>query len=173
MANTHKLITATILDSNQSSVSFNSIPSTYKDLLIKISAKSTATANITTTLNISLINGSGSGLSQTYYSGTGTTVSSGRQSPQINLAGSNAGMTANTFSHAEIYIPSYADTSITKQFGIIAATENNSTTNANYYVERDANLWNNTAAITDITFVPQAGSFAANSSFYLYGISNT
>jgi hypothetical protein len=75
--------------------------------------------------------------------------------------------TANSFGNGEIYIPNYTS-SVAKSVSLNGSTEQNNTTSYNSVV---AGLWNNTAAITSITFATQtAGNFVIGSMFSLYKI---
>ena len=78
--------------------------------------------------------------------------------------------TSDTFSNDEIYIPSYA-VAQNKIISVFNVLENNSTTN--YWINADAGLLSNTAAITSITITASGSSFVSGSSFYLYGIKNS
>ena len=75
--------------------------------------------------------------------------------------------TANTFSNAELYIPSYT-ASQNKPASFFGAQEDNSTT-ANIFLL--ANLAQITATISSIGMVlNSSANFVSGSSFYLYGI---
>ena len=73
--------------------------------------------------------------------------------------------TANTFTNNQIYIPNYAG-STNKSVSIESVVENNSSDNMMNIL---AGLWSNTAAITTITFLPDA-NWVAGSTISLYGI---
>jgi hypothetical protein len=55
--------------------------------------------------------------------------------------------------------------------GHFGAGESNSTTIP--YITATAGLLSQTAAITSLTITPAGGNFVSDSSFHLYGISNT
>ena len=76
--------------------------------------------------------------------------------------------TASVFGNAEIYIPNYAG-STAKSLSGDSVTENNATT---AYTNLAAGLYTGTSAITSLTLIPDANSFAQYSSFYLYGVKN-
>jgi hypothetical protein len=173
MASTYQLITSTTLGASATSVTLSSIPSTYTDLVVRISARSDRT---TVNNGIRLIFNSSSAASYSYTNlvGTGTTASSGSTSAQtLALIGATTGTsaTANTFSNHEIYIPSYT-VAQNKPYSSFAVTENNATAAE---VAAYAELWSNTSAINSITFTPAGTSinFITGSSFYLYGVKNS
>ena len=172
---TFTLIEAKTLASAVNSITFTSIPQTYTDLKVLVCARSAQTG--TTRENI--IIGFNSQLSDTgftwigmygYISGTGTNKSPAAYRIIGDIPA--AAVTANVFSNAEIYIPSY--TSVTPHTFIGESV-----------VEIDGNdgflsfggvLWNaGSEAITSLTLFCGAGSqnFVVNSTFYLYGIKNS
>jgi hypothetical protein len=167
MANTYKLIEAKTLGSTAASVTFSSIPGTYTDLLVKISARGTQSA-INQSYQMTFNGSSTTGLSMKRLYGTGAAASSDSTS-NIEANGSTA--TSNTFSNEEIYIPNYLSSNA-KSFSIDGVVENNATT---AYQLLYAGLWNPStqAAITSIVFTGLTGSFVADSTFYLYGIKNS
>lgn len=174
MATTYTLISSNVLTGSAASVTFSSIPSTYTDLVLQISARSDSTNNFDN-INIQF-NGVTTGIySMTRLYGTGASALSDRLSnntDNIYPAGyqSDAGATANTFGSTEIYIPNYT-VAQNKSFGSFGASENNATGNR---MGPTAMLFRSTAAITTITLTKTLGTnFVTNSSFYLYGIKNS
>ena len=178
MANTFELIYATTLSGSQASISFTVIPSTYTDLCIKFSARSTSsTGNYdpliyrfntsATGYNVKDIGGAGSGSGT---SGSNTTMTSAAATWTAGRATDygidNGAMTASTFTNGEFYIPNYAGSS-QKSFSLDYVNENNA---ALAHSELVAGLWTGTAAITQIDLALYYGSFSQYSSFYLYGV---
>ena len=170
MANTYTLISSNVLSSSAASVTFSSIPSTYTDLVIRVTARSTL-ASISDDLSIRL-NGGTSGYSRTILLGNGSTAGSLRSSNaaaavaygQIN--GANA--TANSFGTAEVYIPNYTST-VSKPFSSYGVGETNAT---QAFMSVAALLSNLTSAVTSIDLFSSI-DFVSGSSFYLYGIKNS
>ena len=172
MATTYTLISSNVLSSSAASVTFSSIPSTYTDLVLKVSARGDA-AGGSNEINL-LINGStASTYSNTNLFGDGSgTAGSNRESNSARIQmfvtdGSTA--TANTFSSHEVYVPNYAG-SANKVVSSFNAQEN--ATGASTYISATASLRSNTDAVTSLTVVPQS-NFVSGSSFYLYGIKNS
>lgn len=167
MAGTYKLISSTTLTGTQATVTFSSIPATYTDLVVRVSARTdfaTLGATIYTTFN----SDAGTNYSFTTLFGTGSSAGSGSavDNTYISLLGEGTSATSNTFSNAELYIPSYR-VAQNKPMGTFQVYENNATENR---IQAYANLWRNTAAITSISMTPSSGNFVTGSSFYLYGI---
>lgn len=170
MANTYTLISSNVLGSSAASVTFTSIPSTYTDLVLRVSARADAGLNLRG-MNITFNSDTATNYSATWLVGDGAAATSSRESSVTSLkrgvdANGNSS-TANTFSSVEIYIPSYT-VSINKPISSFSTTENNSTT---AYATASANLWRNSATISSIQIsVVTSGNFVSGSSFYLYGI---
>jgi hypothetical protein len=168
MPNTFELIaSSTVGSGGAASIDFSSIPSTYTDLCIKLSARGTGTGTARSVL-ISY-NGSTASFSSRFLEGSGSSAASYTSPAQFigNITG--AGATASTFSSSDIYIPNYAG-STNKSASSDAATENNATT---AFADLTASLWSSTAAITQVTLTPEAGTtFAQYSTAYLYGVKN-
>ena len=168
MANTYtKIASATVGAGGASNFTFSSIPSTYTDLVFKLSAR-TATGGVDNFL-ISF-NGSSANFSYRELTGSGTGVaSSSNVGGGVGLVNGST-MTASIFSNNDIYIPNYAG-STNKPFAADAVTENNLTVS---YLQLWANLWSNTAAITQISLTCAGGAnFAQYSTATLYGIKNS
>ena len=169
MASTYTLISSQVLGSAAASVTFSSIPSTYKDLVLRVSARDDSTFE-NQVLDIKF-NGTTTGYSYTYVGNSGGTAVSGGVSGSSlwrNYNINGGGATANAFGSSEIYIPSYT-ASQNKPMSSFSVVESNDTT-ANMGAE--AGLWRNTAAITSIAIYASNGAYnwVTNSSFYLYGI---
>lgn len=169
MANTYNLISKSILTSGQSSVSFTNLgsySSTYTDLKVVASIRSDNNVDY---LSMQF-NGSGSSFSQVNLEGYGTGIDSRFRSDAVFSAGIVASTdTSDVFSYFEVYVPNFSSSNA-KGFIIEANTENNGQVARQYPAN---GLWNNTAAITSITFNHPNSNFATNSAFYLYGISKS
>ena len=169
MANTMTLIqSVTVPSGGSSSIDFTSIPSTYTDLCLKLS---TRTSSGSTIYEYSYIKFNNTTYVATvkYIQGDGSTVSSsGESTGYLGIADGNTA-TANTFGNQEIYIPNYAGSS-NKSFSVDGTMETNGTTSYMHFV---AGLWSSTAAINQITIRPSTSfSYAQYSTAYLYGVKN-
>jgi hypothetical protein len=175
MASTYTLISSQVLTSSASSVTFSSIPATYTDLVLRVSAR-TDQASSSSYARVT-INGTSSGYSETTLDSSGGTIYSNKFNTYgyfgpgntVYLPGSSN--TANTFGSTEFYIPSYT-VAQNKPISWFSTTENNATS---IYGAAEAGLWSNTAAITSISLLSTNGTtnFITGSSFYLYGIKNS
>lgn len=172
MANTMKLISAvTVSSGGTTDITFNSIPSTYTDLVLQLSMRNSRGASLVQE-GLITFNGSTTGYSERIARGDGsTTISTSGSGANFYLNGFPAGgVTSSVFGSASLYIPNYAGSS-NKSISAEFVTENNAT---NAYLYMNSMLWNNTSAITSINIA--AGStytWLQHSTAYLYGIKNS
>jgi hypothetical protein len=164
---TYELIqAATVGSGGAASITFmntGNIPSTFTDLVIKISARNTSSGDI---FYIAL-NGSSSSFTSKYMYWENTTVNTGTLA-QYGGRMNTSSTTSSTFASTDIYIPNYAG-STNKSYSSDSVSENNSAAAPGSLI---AGLWSNTAAITSITLTPNSGNFAQYSTAYLYGVKN-
>jgi hypothetical protein len=165
MANTYVKIATVSVTSAQAAIEFASIPSTYTDLILKLSGRTSESYNYASyTINL---NGSATGFTGKDVYGIGTNPgSANRTVTYYNLNG--APSTANTFANIEMYFPNYAG-STNKSFSMDAVSEENGSLNNASLI---AGLWSNTAAINQITLTG-TNNFVQYSSATLYGISKS
>lgn len=171
MADTYSLISSvTVGSGGASSIDFTSIPQTYTDLVLKLSARS----NRGLVYDSALINpnNSTSNLTDRYLiSYSGSSVASGTDSTGLLTFGVDGNSaTSSTFGNAEVYFPNYTSANY-KSWSSDGVLENNASDARNGLT---ASLWSNTAAITSLIIKPQGGtSFLQYSTAYLYGIKNS
>ena len=166
MANTYTLISSvTVGSGGAASIDFTSIPSTYTDLCLKVSLRSTSAGAEAALIEF---NGSTTGFSAMRLYGNGSTGVSDTLT-NIRAAIDTAADTSSTFSNGEFYIPNYAG-STNKSVSLDMVFENNAALAVASLV---AGLWSDTPAITSIKLSTNAGgNFVQHSTAYLYGISN-
>jgi hypothetical protein len=166
MANTFELISSYAATGSVSSISFTSIPSTYTDLVLKVSARTTHLSDDAVVIKF---NGSSSTYSMRRLDGNGSSASSDNNTTNIRGVTNDAGKTASTFGSWEIYIPNYAG-STNKSASLDAVSENNATAASAQLV---AGLWSTTSAITQIDLTSfNAANFVIYTTAYLYGVKN-
>ena len=169
MANTFTLINSYAATGSVGSISFNSIPSTYTDLLIKFSGRTDYTGASNDGVKISF-NGSTTTFTTRFLYGDGSAASS---NTSLNYTGGITGAnsaTSNTFGSGEIYIPNYAG-STNKSVSLDTVNENNATS---ALAMLSATLWSTTSAITSVTLTPSFGNnWLQYSTAYIYGIKNS
>jgi hypothetical protein len=168
MANTFtKIASVTVGSGGASTIDFTSIPNTYTNLIVKLSARNTAASGLvyysfngnTSSRTARLLYGDGSAAGSVLYDNT---------DPRAMVM-NESGYTANSFSNGEMYILNYAGSN-NKGWSSDSVQETNATTAYSYLM---AGLWSNTSAITSITFSTFTGNFAQYSTATLYGINNS
>jgi hypothetical protein len=168
MANTFKKIqTVTVGSGGASSIDFTSIPQTFTDLKIVLSARTDRAA----TQDGLLVKLNGSTTSFTYRNliGDGSAASSASGSTATALRATGATATASVFSNGEYYLPNYTSAN-NKSYSTDNVLENNATaTTLNLY----AGLWSNTSAVTSISIVSEnSANFVQYTTATLYGVAN-
>jgi hypothetical protein len=161
MANMIPISTVTVGSGGVSSIDFNSVPQTYTDLIVKVSARDT-TANGEFYLRF---NGSTTNYTDRWLYGTGSAVGA-TTNTKIDLFLASSGYTASTFGNTEIYIPNYTS-NYYKPVIADSVQENNATSS---YALLEGGLWSNTSPITSVNLIPAGGTFAQYSTATLYGI---
>ena len=168
MANTYELIASvTVGAGGASTIDFTSIPSTYTDLLCKVSLRATSNPLSAAWCDTSLTFNASTGFTERILFGNGSAASSGSGSG-ISIRTPSTASTASTFGNSEIYVPNYAG-SAQKSVSIDNVTENNAT---QVYDGIAAGLWSNTAVINQLTITASSTTFAQYSTAYLYGVKN-
>lgn len=168
------IYTQTVGADGANTVTFNNIPQTFTDLLIKCSTRSDSNDGSTSPWRGQVITFNGDSTtsiySVTFLYGQGTsaasvrdTTTSGRWGYWAN--GNNA--TANTFGNSEIYLANYAGNNF-KTWSSDVVGEHNGTNSLQLIL---AGLWRSTNAITSISLGDWgSGKVVQNSTFTLYGI---
>ena len=164
----------TVGSGGAASIDFTSIPSTYTDLVLKISARSNRTGSNYTDDLILQFNGDTATNynAKVIYGGNGSTGSFSGSGVTGTYGGYAVGTdgTANTFGNSEVYIPNYAG-STAKSLSADGVAESNSSTGV--YLDLIAGYWSGTAAINAIKIKPANGTTLLQySTAYLYGVSN-
>jgi hypothetical protein len=166
-----KIASVTVGSGGAASIDFTSIPSTYTDLVLKLSTRG-ARADVWDYIRVTFNGNTNSIYSYRYLEGSGSAASSGNNAaaapPQIIGVTSGSTATASTFGNAEIYIPNYAG-STNKSISVDSVGETNATT---IYMNLVASLFASTAAISEISLKPSstAATFLQHSTATLYGI---
>jgi len=163
----YKIATVTVGSSGSASIAFTSIPQTYTDLKLVVTARNTNPAAGSPTMYIGFNSSTSSFTNRyAYGAGSGAAVSgTGTNSVSVVNGGSN---TTSTFASTEIYITNYTSSNY-KSYNVDNVQENNATT---AYAVFYAGLWSNSAAISSIQLTGDA-DFAQYSNATLYGIKNS
>lgn len=176
MANTYILIQSTTVGvGGAASVSFNSIPQGYSDLLIKVSAKNTASLSTNGQYWLLLQLNSLSSIGTTrniwaYSTNVAADTAGSGAYTKVGWITDNRTSSLNTFSNSDIYISNYTSTTNNK---VILSNTASETNDVYGWLDMSSALMSTTAAVTSLTLYPEANNFAQYSTFYLYGIKNT
>ena len=170
MATAYEAIATVTVDSGgAANITFSSIPGTYTDLLVLLSARSEGsdgdsffTINANTGANYSYRRLTGDGSTATSDSATGSTAGYWAFIPRNSY-------TSNTFGNVSLYIPNYTSSN-NKSFSVDGVSENNSTSTISRLV---AGLWSQTSAITSLAFSTFGADLEQYSTATLYGIKNS
>jgi hypothetical protein len=167
------IATTTVGVSSQATITFSSIPSTYKHLqirgLCRLGSSSTGTNDIFIRFN----SDTASNYSRHGLFGTGSTTGTGGAASTTSAYATRAtspraGSTANAFGVFVIDILDYANTNKYKTVRGLGGADTNDT---NGVVSLASGNWRSTSAITQIDLTDELGySFVQYSSFALYGI---
>lgn len=163
MATTYTPIATQTLGSAAATVTLSSIPATYTDLVVVVSA---AVASSSGDLLMTFNTDTATNYSYTTLTGNGSTVTSSRSANRNNIPCDYNGWLATTLGNHNciISVMNYANTTTYKT----ALTRSN---NAPLGTDANVGLWRSTAAINQIVFINNAGSnFIVGSTFTLYGI---
>ena len=163
MASTYNVISTQTLTGTATTVTFSSVPSTYTDLVLVLSVKNT-TANTYPLVRFNSDTGSNYSITTLVGSAAGAVSyrASNQTSMYINYS-DPLPTAASTFATFVVNLQSYSNSTTYKT--ILSRVGNTGSA-----VEALAGLWRNTNAISTIALTCDAGSYAAGSTFTLYGI---
>lgn len=168
-------ISETILSASAASVTFGSIPQTYRHLVLKINARCDAAA--TNEQLLLQFNGDSTASYDTQYMGAnGTTVYGGESIGATSIVVGNVEGTTNTqvtdAAYTEVTVVDYARTTwrkTCKTFGSLNLSDING---GNHYTLAGSGWYRNAAAVTSVTlFAGGSANLVTGSVFSLYGMS--
>lgn len=148
------------LGSAQSTVTFSSIPSTYRDLRLVVDVLNTSSSNQT---NIQLNADTASNYSRVIMAGqaaTGATSASASGTSIVCM-----GWSAPDNATRVLLTADFLDSSATDKHKSVLLRSNHGNE-----IDAVAARWANTSAITSIKLYPDSSTFAAGSTFALYGV---
>ena len=166
--NSYESIQTALVGSGGGTISFTSIPATYKHLQIRSISRGTDAGS--SRLEMRINGDTGSNYSFHYMYGNGSSAFADGYATQSNIllnriAG--AGTLGSVFGAEIMDILDYADTNKYKTVRAITAFDENGAGE----IQVNSGSWRSTSAITSITFTAESGSnLAEYSHFALYGI---
>jgi len=165
-------ISETVTSGSQSSVTFSSIPGTYRDLLVVVTGRSTVSA-LNADVAIRFNGDTGSNYDHILQAQNNTGVAGGAAVTQtFGRMGWLVGATgpANLRSSGKITIYDYASTTFYKQWSSEEQYLRQGTTAGSVFAGSYVGDWRSTAAITSITVFPDSGNFVDGTVATLYGV---
>jgi hypothetical protein len=167
MTITYEKIATTTLGGTAADVTFSSIPATYTDLVLVMSA---AIPSGTDAFSFWQANGdTATNYSQTNLYGTGSTAGSDRIT-SISNPSFNYYSNITTTVGQNTTVATWLNYSNTTTYKTMLVRSNTATGPSFPGVSAIVGMWRNTAAITSLAFKVQGNSFATGSTFTLYGI---
>lgn len=162
---TYDLIASNVLGSAASSVTFSSIPATYRDLVVVVQAES---ASSVPSLRLRL-NGDTANMSSVYAAGDGSSASTGTAT-QID----SSPVSLNSSQPSFLAIYNVMDYSATDKHKTVLHRANQTVEpdfSSFWGTQMAASRWASTSAVTSLVFVlSNGGNIETGSSFHLYGI---
>lgn len=171
-AGAYDALATVTLSATTSTITFAGIPSGYKHLQLRISARDARALNGLNPIDMYANSDTTYTNYRNHYiygDGASTGAGTGQASGQYFSAGGSVGnsTTANIFSAGIVDILDYANTTKNK----VARTLTGADFNGSGEIDFISSLWMSTSAITSLTLVPRSSSgFLQYSSFALYGI---
>ncbi len=164
ITNSYESIATVTLGSAQSTVTFSSIPSTYKHLQIRCISKNTSADY---TIRAQFNGDTGSNYSQHGLTGNGSSTSVYATAPDTNVPfGVSAGTATSVFNAAVIDILDASSTTKYKTTRALFGWDANGSGSVGLL----SGSWRSTSAITSIVLSSFTGNFAQHSTYALYGI---
>jgi len=161
-ANTYVPIATQTLGSTAATVTFSSIVNSYTDLFLQANIK--GTSGSASYLYLNLNGDTATNYSQTSLYGNGTSAGSSRNAnTAVGYLAQNANINTTNLTYYGINFQNYTNTTTYKTMLTRLGS-------ADLETEAVVTLWRSTAAINQIVFAMNLGSFAAGSVFSLYGI---
>jgi hypothetical protein len=166
------IATVSVGSGGQSTITFSSIPSTYKHLQIRALAKSSRTDSPQATYSVRFNSDGGNNYSYQRILADGSSYAADASAPWsyiylYNMTGSSGSVDSRLFGSAIFDILDYSSTVKNKTLRFVGGYD----TNTQGTVGTGGGAWYNTNAISSIAISIDGGSnFVQNSDFALYGI---
>jgi hypothetical protein len=155
--NTYTPLATVTLGSSASSVTFSSIPATYRDLVIVVAGTTSASSGLYLRLN----GDTGANYTAVYAYGTGSSAVS---TTSIVINGLYIGNFTNVNQSVSTnHLMDYSATDKHKTMVGIGSDPSN-------FVIMNATRWANTAAVTSVLVLPATGTMSAGMTLSMYGI---
>jgi hypothetical protein len=164
----YESIATTVVGSGGATISFTSIPSTFKHLQLRAIARGADSGSSRLEMRVNSDSGSNYAFHYMYGNGSSTFADAYANQPQMLFNRiSGAGSLANVFGAQIMDILDYANTNKFKTFRALTAFDENGSGE----MQVNSGLWRSTSAINAISITAEGGAnLAQYSHFALYGI---
>jgi hypothetical protein len=162
---------ATVTGSGATTITFSSIPQTYKHLQVRYMARANTGAAVLGAVEITFNGVTGTSYADHRLWGNSSTVSRAGGASQAsiqNVSIAGGAILANTYGVGIIDIQDYSSTTRNKTVRTLIGVDQN-TASTSSQILMLSGLFNSTSAITSMTFTLAAG-FDSNTVYSLYGI---
>jgi hypothetical protein len=169
-AGAYEQIATQVLTTATNTITFSSIPSTYKHLQLRVAGQ--GSSGLQYEVPILQFNGdTGLNYANHYLVGDGGSVTSGAETSTGSIYAGYWPSTGNGASNFGLSIIDILDYSLTSKNKTVRYLSGFTFTNANRSMRLGSGHWRNTAAVASIAIKPLASStFSVGSRFSLYGI---
>ena len=168
------IATTTVGSGGTGTITFSSIPSTYKHLQLRYISRTNRGTFSSDSIAIRFNSDSGSNYSYHLLYGQGSSIFAAGLTARTLMEATSATTTAtaNPFAGGVIDVLDYGSTNKNKTIRVLGGFDNNSgASNQEGYITFASGAWYNTSAVNTITLTPLNGTlFSEYSSFALYGI---
>jgi hypothetical protein len=152
-------------------ITFTSIPQTYKHLQIRGLARSTEAAGASNLYIKSFNSDAGTNYAHHRLTGNGSTVTANGQATQSDIILGQVPAASSSANLACVFIIDILDYASTSKYKTIRAFTGQDTNNAfNGQVGLWSGLWQSTSALTSLSLSLDGGNFNTISTFALYGM---
>jgi len=159
------IATVTVGSGGSSSISFSSIPSTYKHLQIRSITRGTGNSAEWFLVNL---NGTASSYRHTLFGNGSSAAAQSGANGLLGISVVQSSTGSGIFGAFIVDVLDYTDTNKTKTIRSLAGKDQNGYGLS--YLGLSSSLYNSTTAVTSLTVTPESASFAEFSHFALYGI---
>jgi hypothetical protein len=164
------IATVTVGSGGTGTITFSSIPSTFKHLQVRASNQTNRNDDTRESLKLRFNSDTGTNYSYHVLTGNGSSASAQAGATQafIEVDWTSSSLAGSNFFGAQIIdILDYADTNKYTTSRTLGGNDTNGAGN----ISLNSGSWRNTAAVSTVTLIPYVGSlFSQYSSFALYGI---
>jgi hypothetical protein len=167
---TYRPLATVTLGSSAASVTFSSIPATYRDLIVAATAQDPVSGTTFSNIGLQFNNDTGSNYNWTDMYGDGTSAVAQVQSNSATILAGYMSSQNNVFSVHNFQFMDYSATDKHKTV-LVRSSLGTRSPNTTQLAQATTGRWANTAAITSIRIIGGT-AFKAGSTFNLYGIAS-